>query len=242
MEANLSESLEALRAMIKEFYDLAEYSPLKAREYNEEELCLLDKGSHAQYALDNMLGMGHGYQSVDSGQPWLPYWLTNVLEITGNPLDELPATLRNKLTKFVKNLHNDETGGFRGANSLQSHVASTYGGIMAIVNIGTEEAYKIIDKSLMRKFLKSVFCTGEPTDSSKSSEIKVGEKGAYIMHENGEYDLRGCYCALITADILGLLPDEELTEGMGDLISRCQTYEGGIACNPYGEAHAGYTY
>ena len=44
------------------------------------------------------------------------------------------------------------------------------------------------------------------------------------------------------ADILGLLPDPELTEGMAELISRCQTYEGGIACTPYGEAHAGYTY
>lgn len=96
----------------------------------------------------------------------------------------------------------------------------------------------------MRDFLKSVFVSEvQKADSSlKSSDYKVGEKGAYIMHENGEYDLRGCYCALIVADILGLLPDEELTAGMGDLIAKCQTYEGGISCNPFGEAHAGYTY
>lgn len=29
---------------------------------------------------------------------------------------------------------------------------------------------------------------------------------------------------------------------MGDFIASCQTYEGGIACSPYGEAHGGYTF
>ena len=141
-------------------------------------------------------------------------------------------------------MHNDESGGFRGAKSLQSHVASTYGAILAITNIAWEDAYKIIDKRLMKNFLKSVFWTGESSTSSnqKSSELKVGQKGAYILHENGEYDLRGWYCALVVADILGLLPDEELTSGMGDFISTCQTYEGGISCSPFGEAHAGYTF
>jgi prenyltransferase beta subunit len=109
----------------------------------------------------------------------------------------MPAVLRTNLTKYLKNLHNNETGGFRGAKSLQSHVASTYGAIMAIVNIGTEEAYEIVKphRELMRIFLKSVF-TIEPQKhdpSLKASEINVGEKGAYILHENGEYDLRGCY-------------------------------------------------
>ena len=231
MEANLSESLEALQKLIQEFYDLAEFNPLKAKEYREKDLCILDKGTHAQYALNTMLELGTGYQSIDSGQPWIPFWLTNILELTEHPLDQLPKMLREKLIKFVTNLHNSETGGFRGAKSLQSHIASTYAAMIAIANLNTEEAYKIVDKNLMRQYLKSIFCSQKQEVSSdlKSSEIRVGEKGAYIMHENGEYDLRGCYCALIVADILGLLPDKELTDGMSDLIAKCQTYEGGIA-------------
>jgi len=56
-------------------------------------------------------------------------------------------------------------------------------------------------------------------------------------------DMRGSYCALVTADILNLIENnEELTRGMGDIIASCQTYEGGIACSPYGEAHGGYTF
>ncbi|CAI2371079.1 unnamed protein product [Moneuplotes crassus] len=242
--ASLSESLKDLQELIAEFYELADYTPLGAKEYNEKDMCNIDKGTHAQFALNNILSLNYGYQSVDSGSPWLPYWLTNILEITMNPIEELPSVLRKKLTKFLKNLHNDESGGFRGQISLQSHIASTYGGLMAIVNIGTEEAYQIIDKQKMKEFLTEVFCKvkQEPSSTLKSSEMKVGENGAYIMHENGEYDLRACYCALIIADILGFLPDPDLTEGMSDLIASCQTYEGGIACNPYGEAHAGYTY
>ena len=53
--------------------------------------------------------------------------------------------------------------------------------------------------------------------------------------------MRGVYCAMVIADILNLL-DDEFTRGVGDFISSCQTYEGGIACVPFGEAHGGYTF
>ena len=63
------------------------------------------------------------------------------------------------------------------------------------------------------------------------------------IHANGEMDMRGLYCALVTADILNLIEgNDELTRGMGDFIASCQTYEGGISCAPSGEAHGGYTF
>ena len=56
-------------------------------------------------------------------------------------------------------------------------------------------------------------------------------------------DMRGSYCCLVVADICNLIEgNDELTRGMGDFISSCQTYEGGIACAPFGEAHGGYTF
>jgi protein farnesyltransferase subunit beta len=70
--------------------------------------------------------------------------------------------------------------------------------------------------------------------------------GAIAIHVNGEMDMRGVYCALVCADILNLLDGSEkaneFTRGMGDFISTCQTYEGGISCAPFGEAHGGYTF
>jgi protein farnesyltransferase subunit beta len=63
------------------------------------------------------------------------------------------------------------------------------------------------------------------------------------MHHNGEIDMRAIYCALVIADILNLIEgNEQLTSGMSDFIASCQTYEGGITCIPFGEAHGGYTF
>lgn len=159
-------------------------------------------------------------------------------------MDELPEAIGKKFTTYLTNLHNTVEGGFRGWIGMDSHMASTYAAMLAIANIGTEDAYKIIDKDLMLKYLKSMCShSSESTDEpKKSSKVYANEDGGYLMHINGENDLRAWYWALVVADILGLLPNEELTAGLGDFIQKCQTYEGGIACNPYGEAHAGYTF
>ena len=67
--------------------------------------------------------------------------------------------------------------------------------------------------------------------------------GSVAIHVNGEMDMRGVYCFMVVADILNLVEgNEDLTRGMGDFIFKCQTYEGGIACAPFGEAHGGYTF
>lgn len=63
------------------------------------------------------------------------------------------------------------------------------------------------------------------------------------IHFNGEMDIRGVYCSLVTADVLGILEDNKgLTDNVGDFLIGCQTYEGGFCCSPYGEAHGGYTF
>lgn len=57
--------------------------------------------------------------------------------------------------------------------------------------------------------------------------------------------MRGVYCSLVVADILQIIDSKDgvvLKKGMGDFIASCQTYEGGISCVPYGEAHGGYTF
>jgi protein farnesyltransferase subunit beta len=84
---------------------------------------------------------------------------------------------------------------------------------------------------------------GDSTKYGEASKVRTTIKGSFDVHDNGEMDMRGVYCALIVADILGFLEeDEELKESIGDFIGSCQTYEGGISCYPYGEAHGGYTF
>jgi prenyltransferase beta subunit len=57
--------------------------------------------------------------------------------------------------QYLARCQNKE-GGFGGAPFHLSHIASTYAGILALVNIGTEEAFKMIDVEGMRRFLKSM--------------------------------------------------------------------------------------
>ena len=90
----------------------------------------------------------------------------------------------------------------------------------------------------------------------KCVEINTAQIGGFEIHVNGENDLRACYCALVVADILNILSQENaqiLKYRLAAFIASCQTYEGGIffiiflffggfSCVPYGEAHGGYTY
>lgn len=79
--------------------------------------------------------------------------------------------------------------------------------------------------------------------STKTSEVVGTLPGSISIHKNGEMDIRGVYCSLVVADILNILEgNEELTRGCADFVASCQTYEGGISCAPFGEAHGGYTF
>ena len=85
--------------------------------------------------------------------------------------------------------------------------------------------------------------TGEIFTHAGASQVLGTLPGSIPIHENGEMDMRGVYCALVAADICGLIEgNDELTRGVGDFIASCQTYEGGISCAPFGEAHGGYTF
>jgi protein farnesyltransferase subunit beta len=65
--------------------------------------------------------------------------------------------------------------------------------------------------------------------------------GSFTMHQGGEIDIRGSYCALSVALLTNLLTPE-LTENCIDFICKAQTYEGGIGPYPGKEAHNGYTF
>jgi protein farnesyltransferase subunit beta len=172
--------------------------------------------------------------------------------------------MKKRCCTYLRKCWNDKEGGFAGAPGLEVHIASNYAAMLAIVNIATEEAYDLVDPAKMKACLgklknnmdfeyenKSfsnswVFTnkeTGEEFKSQGVSQVLGTLPGAIAIHENGEMDMRGVFCGLIVADIVGVLDDnEELRRGVGDFIASCQTYEGGISCAPFGEAHGGYTF
>lgn len=67
------------------------------------------------------------------------------------------------------------------------------------------------------------------------------EDGSFCMHDGGEVDVRASYIAMVCASLTNMMTNE-LRANVGDFITQCQTYEGGVGSVPGAEAHGGYTF
>ena len=119
-----------------------------------------------------------------------------------------------------------------------SHLAGVYATLLSLAIVGGEEAYSLVDRKSMWQWL---------------GRLKQPD-GGFRISEGGEEDVRGAYCALVAVSLLNLPlslpPDsparsagfETFFDGLGEYISRCQTYEGGIGASPGNEAHGAYAF
>ncbi|KAI8824838.1 farnesyltransferase, CAAX box, beta [Fimicolochytrium jonesii] len=175
---------------------------------------------HKSYLLASLPSLPRWFVSLDASKPWIVYWLLHSLSLLGV---EIPEEVGRRAVRVLKGCWSD--GGFGGGVGQIPHVATTYAGVNALAIVGTEEAYDLVDRQALLAFL-----------------LRLKHKdGSYTMHEGGEVDVRGIYCALATAKLVGILTSE-LYEGSAAFIHRCQTYEGGIGGAPGYEAHGGYTF
>ncbi len=152
--------------------------------------------------------------------PWICYWILQALDILDYPLNE---SYQSRIINTLARCQN-ENGGFGGGINQEAHLACTYAAVSALAILGTGEAFSIIDRPGLLRYLKSM----------------KRDDGSFSMQIDGEADCRGSYCALAAASLTGLL--DEIVEGCGPFIAKCQTYEGGLGGVPFAEAHAGYTY
>lgn len=178
-----------------------------------------------QYYLDAMLRrLPSNYECLDSSRPWCVYWILQAAQLLSFNFDD--QTL-DHVVQFLGNCR-APTGGFGGGPGQYAHLAPTYAAVNSLCIIGTEQAYRAIDRPTLVQFLFSV----------RESD------GSFRLHVDGETDVRGAYCAISCAKLLNL-PEpviKELFAGTGDWIAQCQTYEGGFGGAPDLEAHGGYTF
>lgn len=122
-----------------------------------------------------------------------------------------------------------DKGGFGGGPGQLPHLATSYSAVAALVSLGAEGCAVIDRDGLMRFFLE--MC------------VSRGNGGGMTMHQGGEVDVRGCYCALACCHMLCMDANRVATAcDMVKYISECQSYEGGIGGEPGNEAHGGYTF
>lgn len=181
----------------------------------------LQRRQHVDFLLTGLETLSAGHASLDASRPWLCYWILHSLAI----LNALPGkdTL-NRAAAFLARCQ-DPKGGFAGGPGQMPHLAPTYAAVNALTTIGTEYAYSVVNREGLHRFLCSM----------------KHPSGGFTMHEGGEVDVRGSYCALSAAALSGVLTSQ-LKEGAANYIIRCQTYEGGLGGEPGNEAHGGYTF
>uniref|UniRef100_A0A7E4VXI3 Protein farnesyltransferase subunit beta n=1 Tax=Panagrellus redivivus TaxID=6233 RepID=A0A7E4VXI3_PANRE len=190
-------------------------------EIPDDQKGVLMREKHARYLRKFLHGLNHNFISLEGSRAWIVFWCVNGLRILKQNIEK---DLQTKIITFLKTCQK-ETGGFGGSPSHLAHLATTYASVMSLVSLGTDEALEVIDRNTLYDFILSM---KQPN-------------GSFIMHEGGEADIRGVYCAVAVAEMTGIT-DEKLFEGTAAWVVSCQTYEGGFAAEPFVEAHGGYTY
>lgn len=163
------------------------------------------------------------FKCLDASRPWIVYWILHALYLLDVNLNN---EMKNKVIDFLSRCQSP-TGGFGGGPGQQAHLAPTYASINALCTLNTEEALKIINRKTLLEWLLRI----------------KNKNGSMSMHEDGEEDLRGVYCAITVAKLTNLeqiCPN--LFDGCAEWIALCQTYEGGFGAVPECEAHGGYTF
>lgn len=161
-----------------------------------------------------------GFATLDASHPWIVFWSVNALDLLGEVLS--PAELSRVGSTLISYQH--KNGGFGGNEGQPAHMAATYAAVMALAHTDPQ-FWSQIDRHAMLEWMLS---------------LKTAE-GSIRVCRHGEADPRATYCAMAVAQLLGIAVPE-LLDGVGPYLSRCQTYEGGFANEPFGEAHGGYAF
>ncbi|KAH0949090.1 hypothetical protein HN011_006220 [Eciton burchellii] len=182
---------------------------------------VLLKYKHVEYLKKSILSLKETYECLDSSRPWLCFWILHSLALLGERLSDEE---NSKVISFLAKCQSP-MGGFGGGPGQFAHLASTYAAVNALCTIGTQEAYDVIDRKNLKRFISSL----------------RKEDGSFCVHESGEIDIRAPYCALVAVQLTNVYTPD-MFEGTAEWIAKCQTWEGGFGGCPGMEAHGGYAY
>ncbi|ESO83518.1 hypothetical protein LOTGIDRAFT_222587 [Lottia gigantea] len=205
---------DAISVIIDEFNKEIESDP---------DIPVLKRDEHTMFLWKGLRHLGISYECLDASRPWLCYWILHSMEI----LEEtIPIMTAKEIAKFLGKCQ-CSTGGFAGGPGQVAHLAPTYAAVNALCILSqvTDEALNVINRETLYEYLLRM-----RTDD-----------GAFLMHEGGEVDIRGTYCAASVAKLTNLCT-KELFKDTPQWLARCQTYEGGFSGAPGLEAHGGYSF
>lgn len=138
-------------------------------DYNARGVPRLAREKHAAFLRKNLGALPAPYIGADASRPWILYWCLAGLTLLGEDV----SAYGEGLVETARTMQN-ATGGFGGGHGQTSHLATTYAVVLALTVMGGEEAYEVIDRRAMWKWLCSL---KQPT-------------GGFQMSLGGEVDVR----------------------------------------------------
>ncbi|KAF2465432.1 terpenoid cyclases/Protein prenyltransferase [Lindgomyces ingoldianus] len=173
------------------------------------------------------------FAAMDAARPWLLYWTLQGLTALGEDVSQYQERVADNFSAAQHPM-----GGYGGGHGQLPHLAATYAAVLSLVIVGGTEAYDSINRKSMWQYL---------------GQMKQLD-GGFTMSPGGEEDIRGAFCAVVILSLLNLpldLPPDSparahglssFMDNLGDWVSRCQTFEGGISAAPGNEAHGAYAF
>ena len=171
-----------------------------------------------------------GFSSLDASRPWICYWILHSLALLGDShFLERTSPSTNVIVDFLVSCQH-HNGGFSGGPHQLPHLATSYAAVAALLTIGGDHALGCINREALYDFFLRRCVPSE-------------QGGGMTMHEGGEVDVRGCYCAMACCRMLSM-DTAELSRAcsLRRYVAACQSAEGGIGGEPFNEAHGGYTF
>ncbi|CDS81945.1 related to RAM1-protein farnesyltransferase, beta subunit [Sporisorium scitamineum] len=225
---------------------------------------LLERQAHINFLTKMLEPLPGTYTAFDSNRSWLLYWILHSYDLLSVSLDPKG---RARAIATLLSFRNKATGGFGGGPDQISHLMATYAAVSALAIIGGPGSAPTAEDIADGKSVEVGHGGWDEIDRTKMYEWISSLKqpdGSFLVHVNGEVDVRAGYCVVCITTLLGI-STPQLFEGMAPFIASCQTYEGGIAAAsqptyqhvadggislvsydvprpPLGEAHGGYTY
>ena len=123
------------------------------------------------FLLKGLKHLSEGFQCLDASRPWLVYWIIHSLELLNVSIQgQQKSDIINFLAKCQC-----PSGGFAGGPGQVPHLAPTYAAVNALVILGGEEAYQVINREKLAQWMNKL----------------RQDDGSFVMHEGGEVDIRG---------------------------------------------------
>eukprot|EP00111_Clytia_hemisphaerica_P009315 TCONS_00027347-protein len=192
---------------------LQNYERLKNIPNNKTQIKLY-RSKHINYLKKGLENLSCGYECLDASRPWICFWILHSLELLNEPI---PEEVCSKVAGFLDKCQDKHRGGFGGGPSQMPHLAPTYAAVCALCILGRfwAKAYEVVDRPKLAEFLIS----------------RRTEEGSFTMHQDGEVDIRGAYCAIVAARLTNVFT-REMFHKTADWIAKCQSYEGGFSGLP----------